>query len=218
MGTSSGCYWYPVGNIMVAIKPPPNIVVHHMGDAEKGDFLKLRHLKLRLQYPDGSMSEGFIHDVIVRGKMDASVIVAYDMSAWREPRVWLRSCVRPAACSRVPFPNSHGCGWELPAGLVDPGETPHQCAIRELYEEVGFEVDPNFVTLLGPPSWGSVGLAPELIHFYAVEVTGLRRQIPPEDGSPLERYGDCTLVPVSSAMQVGDMKTSLGAHRLARLL
>ena len=194
------------------MKQPPNIVVHHMGDTEKGDFLKLRHMKMRLQYPDGSMSEGFIHDVIVRGKMDASVIVAYDIS--EEPRVWLRSCVRPSASSRVPFPNSHGCGWELPAGLVDPGETPHDAAVRELYEEVGFKV--KKCDQLGPASWGSVGLAAELIHFYAVDVTGKTRYEPAEDGSPLERHGDCTLVTLGEATEVGDMKTSLGAHRLAR--
>ena len=28
--------------------------------------------------------------------------------------------------------------WELPAGTIDHGETPIECAIRELYEETGF--------------------------------------------------------------------------------
>lgn len=30
------------------------------------------------------------------------------------------------------------CTWELPAGLVDPGETPESSCIRELREETGF--------------------------------------------------------------------------------
>lgn len=29
--------------------------------------------------------------------------------------------------------------WEIPAGKLDPGETPLQCAKRELLEETGFE-------------------------------------------------------------------------------
>src|SRR4029079_8607978 len=29
--------------------------------------------------------------------------------------------------------------WELPGGLIDPGETPRQAAIRELAEESGCE-------------------------------------------------------------------------------
>lgn len=31
--------------------------------------------------------------------------------------------------------------WELPGGMIDPGETPRQAAIRELHEETGYEVE-----------------------------------------------------------------------------
>ena len=33
-----------------------------------------------------------------------------------------------------------GAGWSLPAGLMDRGETPIQCAARELAEETGIKV------------------------------------------------------------------------------
>lgn len=31
--------------------------------------------------------------------------------------------------------------WTFPGGVVDPGETPKQAAVREVFEEVGVEVD-----------------------------------------------------------------------------
>lgn len=36
-----------------------------------------------------------------------------------------------------------GAGWSLPAGLMDRGETPAQCAARELREETGLRVPPD---------------------------------------------------------------------------
>lgn len=43
----------------------------------------------------------------------------------------------------------HKDRWDLPKGHVDPGETDHECALRELWEETGIaandiEIDANF--------------------------------------------------------------------------
>ncbi|GAA0937474.1 NUDIX hydrolase [Nonomuraea longicatena] len=45
--------------------------------------------------------------------------------------------------------------WELPGGMIDPGETPRMAAVRELWEEAGLSIaDPVFAGharfLLGP--------------------------------------------------------------------
>jgi 8-oxo-dGTP pyrophosphatase MutT (NUDIX family) len=218
---------------MVDILNPPQIKIHYINDVDGPPFLRLRHVKMKLEYPHGEFSEEFVHDIVERGKLDAVVIVPYEMrydhAATRAadrgcaprplkftPWVWLRSCVRPAVGARFEFPNSQGCGWELPAGLIDPGELPEETAIRELREEVGFEVCE--VRELGRPVWGSVGLASERLYFFAVDVSGLERHIPSEDGSPLERHGECILAPYDKALQVGDMKTDLGVMRLKEKL
>jgi ADP-ribose pyrophosphatase len=53
--------------------------------------------------------------------------------------------------------------WELPAGSLDPGETPDHAVVRECEEEIG--LTPRRVTLLA--SWyPTPGFCDELMHFY----------------------------------------------------
>src|SRR5258706_12224212 len=43
-----------------------------------------------------------------------------------------------------------GTGWSLPAGLMDRGETPVQCAARELAEETGIELPADRLRAAAP--------------------------------------------------------------------
>ena len=52
--------------------------------------------------------------------------------------------------------------WEVPAGLVDPGETPLQAAKRELAEETQLTGELSLVTQL----YSSPGFTDEKIHLY----------------------------------------------------
>jgi len=48
------------------------------------------------------------------------------------------SCVIPRHRGRTLYVfNTWRKGWELPAGLIEPDETPHDAAVRELREESG---------------------------------------------------------------------------------
>ena len=53
---------------------------------------------------------------------------------------------------------------EIPAGKVDPGESPEACAGRELLEETGFEAkDLKLIYTYAP----AIGYSNELIHIYS---------------------------------------------------
>lgn len=56
---------------------------------------------------------------------------------------------------------------ELPAGVIDAGETPFQAAQRELREETGYRSEK--LTLLGS-SYSSPGFCNELFYFYLAEM------------------------------------------------
>jgi ADP-ribose pyrophosphatase len=56
--------------------------------------------------------------------------------------------------------------WEVPAGTLDPGETPEQTALRELREETGYT--PGKLTRLAE-WWVSPGIFTERMHLYLCE-------------------------------------------------
>lgn len=95
----------------------------------------------------------------------AVVVVALDDRS----HVWLVRSPRPVAERSL---------VEVPAGLVDEGETPEQAGRRELREECGLEAD-SWQELAS--AYSSPGFTDERIHVYLA--TGLR-QVEGQDPDP----------------------------------
>jgi ADP-ribose pyrophosphatase len=82
--------------------------------------------------------------------------------------------------------------WELPAGVLMPGEEPAACARRELIEEVGYE--PGDVTPL-LSLFPSPGFSSEVIHlFVARKLRSVKRLAQPDERIAVE------LVPFDQAV------------------
>jgi ADP-ribose pyrophosphatase len=181
----------------------------------------VRH-ELVASYPDGSTSEPFVYDTVTRRAVDAAVMIAHFV-AGAERRIYLRSALRPPLALREVAPPHGGGLWELPAGLIEPGEDPRAAAARELEEELGFDVPPDAMIPLSSPCAPAPALIAELHWFFHVEVDPARRAKPSEDGSPLERGALIVDVSLADALalcragEIADEKTELGIRRLADL-
>ncbi|MEJ2287299.1 MAG: NUDIX hydrolase [Deinococcales bacterium] len=106
--------------------------------------------------------------------------------------------------------------WELPAGLIDPGETPEQAAARELAEETQLGGRLSLISRL----YASPGFSDECVHlFEAHDVRSVAGT--PDEGEELSiEWRDA--LELWNAVRAGDLSTSgvtlLGLrHVLARL-
>ncbi|HTV18179.1 MAG TPA: NUDIX domain-containing protein [Polyangiaceae bacterium] len=192
-------------------------------------FLRLRRRRLVARYPDGSVSPEFTYDEIDRRAIDA-VIIAAHFERHGSPWVYLRSALRPPLAfrdpSRSPVPEAGTGGlWELPAGLIEPGEQNasgvFEAARRELEEELGFAIPVSRFRALGASTVPAPGFIAERHFFVSVAVEPDERREPSLDGSALERFGRVIALPLAQGLdlcangRIEDAKTELGLRRLA---
>ncbi|MFW5740749.1 MAG: NUDIX hydrolase [Myxococcota bacterium] len=197
-------------------------------------FIRLRRRMLRTQAPDGTCSEPFPYDEVVRRALDAVVIAAHFEDEQGVERVYLRTALRPPVALRsrdqspIPEPVDLGHLWELPAGLVEANERSEdglrRCAARELAEEIGFHLPPEAMLPLGPPTFPAPAIIGERHFYFHCVVAPHQRGRPAGDGSALELQATVTAVSVDDALQltrlgeIEDSKTEIGLRRLREML
>ena len=101
---------------------------------------------------------------------------------------------------------------ELPAGKVNQGEKPEQCARRELLEETGYEaVSLDLIYTYAP----ALGYSNELIHIYSSRyLKQVRAPIDQEEISSVERLGVEEIRSLIRQGKILDGKTLIGLAML----
>lgn len=197
------------------------VVVADRSDEPTG-FLAIRRVDLQLA-DDARTSAVFRYDVVTRRALDAAVMVAHHLDDQGRVCVYLRSSVRPPVALREDAARESGNLWEVPAGLIEPGEAPAAAAARELHEELGFEVGAAAMQPLGASSFPAPAFIAERHWFFHVRVDPAARGEPGGDGSPLEDGAIVVSVPLAEALRacvdgtIRDEKTELALRRLADL-
>ncbi len=199
-------------------------------------FLKVRRLRVRTRYADGTASEVFPYDVVDRRALDAVVMVLFALrgEAPADPLVCVRSALRPPLALRrarelvVPDPRTDDELWELPAGLIEAHEKGlggvRECAAREAHEETGFALSASAFERLGAPVYLSNGMWGEKVHIVCARVADPHAEVHAAGDGVLEFGATVVWWPLSECFSraadgvIEDAKTELALHRFkARL-
>jgi nudix-type nucleoside diphosphatase (YffH/AdpP family) len=112
------------------IKMPMSVRILQRHEIFNRFIFRIDEVKLQHERFDGTMSEPITRLVLNRG--DSVAVLLHDL---HRQRVLLCEQFRAPTCE-------HGSGWllELPAGMIEGGETADRCARREALEETGYTV------------------------------------------------------------------------------
>jgi ADP-ribose pyrophosphatase len=160
----------------------------------KGKIVTLNRDTVR--FPDGSVSETFD---IVRHPGASAIVPFMSDPAGDDPQLLLLRQYRYAAGGYI---------YEIPAGRLDEGESPADCARRELKEETGCTADTivPLTTMFTTP-----GFTDEVIHLFMA--TGLTHG---ESNREADEFVDIVIMGLSEALElirtgeIIDAKTALG--------
>ena len=148
-----------------------------------------------VRFPDGSTGEL----EMIRHPGASAVVPFLSDPKGEDPQVLMIRQYRYAA---------DGYMYEIPAGRLDPGENPHDCAVRELKEETGCTAE-RFDHL--PTMYTTPGFTDEKIHLFMA--TGL---VAGETKHEADEFLDLHPMRLSRALEmveaggIQDAKTALG--------
>lgn len=104
--------------------------------------------------------------------------------------------------------------YELPAGTLDPDETPRQCAARELAEETGFR--PGLLRKL-VSFYSSPGILTETMHlFLASRLQRTRQNLDEDERIEVEQVALADALDMVKLGRIADAKTLVGILYFAR--
>jgi 8-oxo-dGTP pyrophosphatase MutT (NUDIX family) len=95
-------------------------------------------------------------------------------------------------------------GWEIPAGRIDPGETPEQAAARETLEETGWEPGPLRPLFRYQPS---NGISDQSFQIFVSD--GATHRGDPTDAAEAERVEWVSVADVRALVRAGQMLDGL---------
>ena len=104
-------------------------------------------------------------------------------------------------------------GWEIPAGRIDPGETPEQTAARETLEETGWRPGPLRHLMTYHPSNGSID---QTFHVFLAQ--GAVHEGPPSDPSEADRIEWVPVARVRELVLDGSLGDGLSVTGVLRFL
>lgn len=195
-------------------------------------FLRLRRLRLRNVYADGSRSDVYPCDVVSRPGSDAVVAVLYERRARESVRVLLREGPRaPVYLRRLkrfvqPDARVYTTLAELVAGLIEPEDGAgtaglRRTAAREAKEEAGLDVPAETFEPLGGECFASPGTSDEKLFYCAAPAALENARLPAGDGTVMEEHGRLRVLELDAAIEacrsgaIPDLKTEVGLLRLA---
>jgi ADP-ribose pyrophosphatase len=211
--------------VVAPLPPIPKVELEVIQDQseERHGFLEVRRFDM-VAIRGGERSKPFRYDLLERRALDACVMVAHHLDSTGSVFVYLRSAVRPPIAFRPREPHPSAVLWEVPAGLIEPDESPRAAAARELAEELGFALPEERFERLGEWSVPAPGFIGEVHHYFHVRVDPQTIREPDGDGSPLEDGALIVSVPLEAGLAackdgtIRDAKTEIALRRLADTL
>ncbi|MFT3691757.1 MAG: NUDIX domain-containing protein [Kofleriaceae bacterium] len=192
-----------------------------------GGYYAIRRFSLRNVRDDGSRSEPYNSDAIVRPHGQDAVVCVLFARVATGVRVLVRDGLRPTVYllrdpAIAPLPEGAPGMFvtELVAGVIEPGDSLADRAAAEIREEAGFIVEPASIVGLGAGMFGSPGPLSEKEYFVAVEVDPAA-QLPLEtDGTPMEEAATTRWLDLDDAIaacvrgEINDLRCEIGLRRL----
>jgi ADP-ribose pyrophosphatase len=110
---------------------------------------------------------------------------------------------------RIPI---QGYEWGCPAGLIEPGQSIHETAKRELKEETGLDVI-RFIRPVTPMVYNSAGMTNEAVSFAFVEASGTISQENLQDSEDITTflYSRASVQQLLQDAMDSDTETFIGA-------